>query len=110
MVLKDGDPTVILTGSNFLNNSNDLGGKFEDLTVSFCVVDKTYPGLLIPDKNTDLGENRYKIAVKIPITVPIGESTIVVSRRQKKRYGAGVDDYELVELESEENIRLAHNC
>jgi hypothetical protein len=33
-----------------------------------------------------------------------------VSRRQKKRYGAGVDDYELVELESEENIRLAPTC
>ncbi|MEG4291151.1 DUF4114 domain-containing protein [Microcoleus sp. C2C3] len=108
--LEDGSPTVVLTGSNFLNNSNDLGGEFEDLTVSFRVGDKTYPGLLIPDKNTDLGDNRYRIAVKIPITVPVGESTIVVSRRQKKRYGQGVDDYELVELESEENIRLAPNC
>jgi hypothetical protein len=108
--LEAGSPTVVLTGSNFLNNSNDLGGKFEDLTVSFRVGDKTYPGLLIPDKNTDLGDNRYRIAVKIPITVPVGESTIVVSRRQKKRYGQGVDDYELVELESEENIRLAPNC
>jgi len=108
--LENGDPTVVLTGSNFLNNSNDLGGKFEDLTVSFRVRDKTYPGILIPDKNTDLGENRYRIAVKVPITVPVGESTIVVSRRQKKRYGEGFDDYELVELESEENIRLAPTC
>jgi len=85
--LENGDPTVVLTGSNFLNNSNDLGGEFEDLTVSFRVGDKTYPGILIPDKNTDLGENRYKIAVKIPITVPVGESSIVVSRKQKKRFG-----------------------
>ena len=46
--------------------ANDLGGKFEDLTVSFRVGDKTYPGILIPEKNTDLGENRYRIAVKIP--------------------------------------------
>lgn len=108
--LENGSPTVVLTGSNFLNNTNDLGGKFEDLTVSFRVGDKTYPGILIPDKNTDLGENRYRIGVKVPITVPVGESSIVVSRRQKKRYGEGFDDYELVELESEENIRLAPTC
>jgi len=105
--LENGSPTVVLTGSNFLNNSNDLVGKFEDLTVSFRVGDKTYPGLLIPDKNTDLGENRYKIAAKVPITVPVGESRIVVSRKQKKRIGQGVDDYEIVELESEENLRVA---
>lgn len=108
--LENGDPTVVLTGSNFLNNSNDLGGEFEDLTVSFRVGDKTYPGILIPDKNTDLGENRYKIAVKIPITVPVGESSIVVSRKQKKRFGPGTGDYSIVELESEENIRLAPTC
>ncbi|MGB8687212.1 MAG: DUF4114 domain-containing protein, partial [Microcoleus sp.] len=108
--LENGSPTVVLTGSNFLNNSNDLGGEFEDLTVSFRVGDKTYPGILIPDKNTDLGENRYKIAVKIPITVPVGESSIVVSRKQKKRFGPGTGDYEIVELESEENIRLAPTC
>jgi hypothetical protein len=75
-----------------------LGGKFEDLTVSFRVGDKTYPGILIPEKNTDLGENRSRIAVKVPITVPVGESRIVVSRKQKKRFGSGVGDYELVEL------------
>jgi hypothetical protein len=40
--LENGSPTVVLTGSNFLNNTNDLGGKFEDLTVSFRVGDKTY--------------------------------------------------------------------
>lgn len=108
--LENGDPTVVLTGSNFLNNSNNLGGEFEDLTVSFRVGDKTYPGILIPDKNTDLGENRYKIAVKIPITVPVGESSIVVSRKQKKRFVLGVGDYSIVELESEENIRLAPTC
>ncbi|MBE9123764.1 DNA/RNA non-specific endonuclease [Tychonema sp. LEGE 07199] len=108
--LENGDPTVVLTGSNFLNNSNDLGGEFEDLTVSFRVGDKTYPAILMPEKNTDLGENRYKIAVKIPITVPVGESSIVVSRKQKKRFGLGVGDYEIVELESEENIRLAPTC
>ncbi|WP_293279172.1 DUF4114 domain-containing protein [Microcoleus sp. PH2017_31_RDM_U_A] len=108
--LENGEPTVVLTGSNFLNNSNDLGGEFKDLTVSFRVGDKTYPGTLIPDKNTDLGENSYKIAVKIPITVPLGESSIVVSRKQKKRFGHGGADYEIVELESEENIRLAPTC
>jgi hypothetical protein len=108
--LENGEPTVVLTGSNFLNNSNDLGGKFEDLTVSFRVGDKTYPGILIPDKNTDLGENRYRIAVKTPITVPVGESSIVVSRKQKKRFGLGTGDYSIVELESEENIRLAPTC
>ncbi|MEG4336309.1 DUF4114 domain-containing protein [Microcoleus sp. D3_18_C2] len=108
--LENGSPAVVLTGSNFLNNSNDLGGKFEDLTVSFRVGDKTYPGILIPDKNTDLGENLYRIAVKIPITVPVGESTIVVSRKQKKRFGVGAGDYSIVELESEENIRLAPTC
>ncbi|MEG3981106.1 DUF4114 domain-containing protein [Microcoleus sp. T3B2] len=53
--LENGSPTVVLTGSNFLNNSNDLGGEFEDLTVSFRVGDKTYPGILMPEKNTDLG-------------------------------------------------------
>ncbi|WP_293360085.1 MULTISPECIES: DNA/RNA non-specific endonuclease [unclassified Microcoleus] len=108
--LENGEPTVVLTGSNFLNNSNDLGGEFKDLTVSFRVGDKTYPGTLIPDKNTDLGENSYRIAVKIPITVPVGESSIVVSRKQKKRFGQGIGDYETVELESKENIRLAPTC
>ncbi len=57
-----------------------------------------------------MGENSYRIAVKIPITVPVGESSIVVSRKQKKRFGQGIGDYETVELESKENIRLAPTC
>ena len=108
--LENGDPTVVLTGSNFLHNSGDLGSEFEDLTVSFRVGDKTYPGVLIPEENTDLGENRYKIAVEIPLAVSVGDASIVVSRKQKKRLGHGAADYEVVELSSEENIRLAPTC
>jgi DNA/RNA endonuclease G (NUC1) len=108
--LENGEPTVVLTGSNFLNNSLDLGDRFEDLTVNFRVGDKTYPGTLIPGTGTDLGENRYKIAVKVPITVPVGESSITVSRRQKKRFGPDASDYEIVELESKENLGFNPAC
>jgi hypothetical protein len=101
------EPVVFLTGNNFLNGLNgSLGESFGDLNVDFKVGGKSYSGTVMPDLSSSLGDNRYKVAVKAPISVPLGESEIVLSRQQKERFGPGPLDSEVVKRSSFEDLQL----
>ncbi|MFB8793804.1 MAG: hypothetical protein U7126_06140 [Microcoleus sp.] len=101
------EPLVFLTGSNFLNGLNgNLGSSFGDLKVDFWMGGKNYSGTVVPGLSSSLGENRYKVAVKAPISVPLGESEIVLSRPQKERFGPGPVDSSVVKRSSFEDLQL----
>jgi hypothetical protein len=101
------EPVVFLTGSNFLNGLNgNLGDSFGDLNVEFKVGGKSYSGTVVPGLSSLLGDNRYKVAVKAPISVPLGESEIKLSRLQKERFGPGPLDSDVVKRSSFENLQL----
>lgn len=101
------EPVIFLTGSNFLNGLNgNLGASFGDLNVDFKVSGKSYSGIVVPGLSSSLGENRYKVAVKAPISVPLGESEIVLSRQQKERFGPGPLDSDVVKRSSFEDLQL----
>ncbi|HCV30587.1 MAG TPA: hypothetical protein DGO89_10415 [Microcoleaceae bacterium UBA9251] len=101
------EPVIFLTGSNFLNGLNgNLGASFGDLKVDFKVSGKSYSGTVVPGLSSSLGENRYKVAIKAPISVPLGESEIVLSRPQKERFGPGPLDSDVVKRSSFEDIQL----
>ncbi|TAG21642.1 MAG: hypothetical protein EAZ39_04320 [Oscillatoriales cyanobacterium] len=101
------EPVIFLTGSNFLNGLNgNLGASFGDLKVDFKVSGKSYSGTVVPGLSSSLGENRYKVAIKAPISVPLGESEIVLSRQQKERFGPGPVDSEVVKRSSFEDLQL----
>lgn len=68
--------------------------------MEFRVGDKSYPGILIPERSVELGDNRYKIAIKVPNIVVLGEAEIVLIRRQKEQMGPLPTDSEIVEKES----------
>jgi hypothetical protein len=98
---------VFLTGSNFLNGLNgNLGDSFGDLNVEFKVGGKSYSGTVVPGLSSSLGDNRYKVAVKAPISVPLGESEIKLSRQQKERFGPGPLDSDVVKRSSFEDLQL----
>jgi len=101
------EPVVFLTGNNFLNGLNgSLGASFGDLKVDFSVGGKSYSGTVMPDLSSSLGDNRYKVAVKAPISVPLGESEIKLSRQQKERFGPGPLDSDVVKRSSFEYLQL----
>ena len=101
------EPVVFLTGSNFLNGLNgSMGASFGDLKVDFSVGGKSYSGTVVPDLSSSLGDNRYKVAVKAPISVPLGESEIVLSRQQKERFGPGPLESDVVKRSSFEDLQL----
>lgn len=50
---------VTLTGSNFLNDTDDLGSDFEDLIVNFRMGGKTYSGTVLPALSKRLGDHQY---------------------------------------------------
>jgi DNA-binding beta-propeller fold protein YncE len=101
------EPVIFLTGSNFLNGLNgNLGASFEDLNVEFKVGGKSYSGTVVLGLSSSLGDNRYKVAVKAPISVPLGESEIKLSRQQKERFGPGPLDSDVVKRSSFEDLQL----
>ncbi|TAE00390.1 MAG: hypothetical protein EAZ96_21285 [Oscillatoriales cyanobacterium] len=101
------EPVIFLTGSNFLNGLNgNLGASFGDLNVDFWMGGKNYSGTVVPELSSSLGDNRYKVAVKAPISVPLGESEIVLSRQQKERFGPGPLDSDVVKRSSFEDLQL----
>jgi hypothetical protein len=101
------EPVIFLTGSNFLNGLNgNLGASFGDLNVEFEVGGKSYSGTVVPGLSSSLGDNRYQVAVKAPISVPLGESEIVLSRQQKECFGPGPVDSEVVKRSSFEYLQL----
>jgi predicted chitinase len=101
------EPVVFLTGSNFLNGLNgSMGDSFGDLKVEFSVGGKSYSGTVMPGLSSSLGDNRYKVAVKAPISVPLGESEIWLSRQQQERFGPGPLDSDVVKRSSFEYLQL----
>jgi len=101
------EPVVFLTGSNFLNGLNgSMGDSFGDLKVEFSVGGKSYSGTVMPGLSSSLGDNRYKVAVKAPISVPLGESEIWLSRQQQERFGPGPVDSSVVKRSSFEYLQL----
>ncbi|WP_324633480.1 DUF4114 domain-containing protein, partial [Phormidium sp. CCY1219] len=109
LTFSNNEPVVVLNGSNFLNDFNDIGSSFEDLAVEFRVGDKSYPGILIPERSVELGDNRYEIAIKVPNIVVLGEAEIVLIRRQKEQMNPLPTDSEIVEKESTP-IQLTPTC
>ena len=101
------EPVIFLTGSNFLNGLNGYrGASFGDLNVEFKVGGKSFSGTVVPGLSSSLGDNRYQVAVKAPINVPLGESEIVLSRQQKERFGPGPLDSEVAKRSSFEDLQL----
>ncbi|PSM47179.1 hypothetical protein C7Y66_21110 [Chroococcidiopsis sp. CCALA 051] len=106
---ENNEPVLFLTGSNVLVNNagNPLGSRIEDLSVKFYVGDEAYGGVVLPHLSRELGNNKFEVAVKVPNTVPLGVSTIELSRRQNKLVGQDRTDpvYEEVNYSSN-TIRL----
>ncbi|MBW4496375.1 MAG: DNA/RNA non-specific endonuclease [Oscillatoria princeps RMCB-10] len=106
---ENNQPVLFLTGSNVLVNSGSdlLGSRFEDLVAKFYVGDKAYEGTVLPNLSRELGDNRFEVAVKVPNTVPLGASRIVLTRRQNHLAGQNGTEpvYEEVGYDSN-NIRI----
>lgn len=100
------EPLVYLTGTNFLNDSDDLGSKFEDLVVNFHSGNNTYTGTVIPELSQKLADDSYILAVRPPQTVVLGESSIKLSRYQNERRDSGSSDVKVVEYESKRGVEI----
>ena len=83
---ENNEPLLFLTGGNILvNNASDSkGSRFEDLVVKFQVGNRVYEGTVVPTRSRSLGGNQYEVAVKVPDTVVLGASGIVVERKQNQ--------------------------
>ena len=66
------------------NGKDLLGSRFEDLTVKFYVGNQIYEGTVVPNRSRELGNNQFEVAVKVPNTVPLGTSRIVLERKQNQ--------------------------
>lgn len=80
-------PVLFITATNVLvdNFGDALGSRFSDLTVKFFVGKQAYEGTVLTDKSRTLVNNQFEIAVQVPNTVPLGESRIVISRKQNEK-------------------------
>ena len=104
-------PYISLRGSNFLNDfEGGIGNRFEDLIVKFYVGGQVYEMPVIPGISRELDDNQFEIGVEIPVAVPVGQAKISVSRKQERRIGVDINDIEVVELESDSELRLSHEC
>ncbi len=83
---ENNEPLLFLTGGNILvNNASDSkGSKFEDLTVKFYAGNSVYEGTVVPTRSRSLGGNQYEVAVKVPDTVVLGASGVVLERKQNQ--------------------------
>ena len=46
---------------------------------------QAYEATVLTDKSRKLEDNQFEIAVQVPNTVPLGESRIVISRKQNEK-------------------------
>jgi DNA/RNA endonuclease G (NUC1) len=105
------EPLVFLTASNALIDETQLldplGSRFEDLIVKFHVGEKVYEGTVVPELSETLGDNQFKVAVKVPNTVALGTSRISLARQQNRLVGQNGTSpiYEVDEYDSNK-IRL----
>ncbi|MEG3851249.1 YncE family protein, partial [Microcoleus sp. herbarium19] len=80
-------PVLFITATNVLvdNFGDPVGSRFSDLTVKFLVGKQSYEATVLTDKSRKLANNQFEIAVQVPNTVPLGESRIVISRKQNEK-------------------------
>ena len=105
-------PIVYLTGSNFLVDSNEpnaVGSSFDDLSPFFEYGGESYPGTVIPELSEKLGNNRYQLAIEVPQTVVLGQSSIKLERVQEELNGVEPTDIELTTYLSETGITIKPN-
>jgi DNA/RNA endonuclease G (NUC1) len=78
---------LFLTGSNFLadNFGDPKGSQFSDLVVKFNVGGKTYEGTILTNLSRKLANNQFEVAVRVPDTVTLGDSRIVLGRKQNEK-------------------------
>ncbi|MEG3967554.1 DNA/RNA non-specific endonuclease [Microcoleus sp. T2B6] len=78
---------MFLTGSNVLadNFGDPKGSQFSDLVVKFYVGDQAYEGTILTNLSRELADNKFEVAVRVPDTVPLGDSRIVLSRKQNEK-------------------------
>lgn len=86
---ENNQPIIYVTGSNFeaIDTSFELGA-------NFVVGNKIYEAEIAPELSETLENNRYKLAIKPPNTVPFGLSEIIINRTQE----------ELVDIEKYEDV------
>ncbi|NQE35502.1 DNA/RNA non-specific endonuclease [Microcoleus asticus] len=78
---------MFLTGSNVLadNFGDPKGSQFSDLVVKFYVGGQTYEGTILTNLSRELADNQFEVAVRVPDTVPLGDSRIVLGRKQNEK-------------------------
>ncbi|MEG4811502.1 DNA/RNA non-specific endonuclease [Microcoleus sp. F8-D3] len=84
---KNNLPVLFLTGSNVLadNFGDPKGSQFSDLVVKFYVGSQTYEGTILTNLSRELADNQFEVAVRVPDTVPLGDSRIVLGRKQNEK-------------------------
>jgi DNA/RNA endonuclease G (NUC1) len=80
-------PVLFLTGSNVLadNFGDPKGSEFSDLVVKFYVGSQTYEGTILTNLSRELENNQFEVAVRVPDTLPLGGSRIVLGRKQNEK-------------------------
>ncbi|MBE9094429.1 DNA/RNA non-specific endonuclease [Tychonema sp. LEGE 07203] len=78
---------MFLTGSNVLadNFGDPKGSQFSDLVVKFYVGSQAYEGTILTNLSSELADNQFEVAVRVPDTVPLGDSRIVLGRKQNEK-------------------------
>lgn len=78
---------MFLTGSNVLadNFGDPKGSQFSDLVVKFYVGSQTYEGTILTNLSRELENNQFEVAVRVPDTLPLGGSRIVLGRKQNEK-------------------------
>ena len=78
---------MFLTGSNVLadNFGDPKGSQVSDLVVKFYVGSQTYEGTILTNLSRQLGDNQFEVAVRVPDTLPLGGSRIVLGRKQNEK-------------------------
>jgi DNA-binding beta-propeller fold protein YncE len=84
---ENNQPVLFLTGSNVLadNFGDPKGSEFSDLVVKFYVGSQTYEGTILTNLSRELENNQFEVAVRVPDTLPLGGSRIVLGRKQNEK-------------------------
>jgi hypothetical protein len=84
---ENNQPVLFLTGSNVLadNFGDPKGSQFSDLVVKFYVGSQTYEGTILTNLSRELENNQFEVAVRVPDTIPLGGSRIVLDRKQNEK-------------------------
>ena len=106
------EPIVYLKGSNFLIESVNpiVGSSFEDLTVRFSYEYRgqefSQTSEIIPQLSRRIAFNQYEVAVSVPQTVLLAESSIKLERLQSEISFADPSTRQIVPYVSETGIKI----